>query len=101
MSVCVLGYGWKRLDFDIVVYSSSGIENTDTIVYCCTRYNAYMCGYSILSYARIICMHDGLWYGITVQLKQTISTYYGAINMVVGGMVGCWMDGGMDETSNF
>jgi hypothetical protein len=25
-------------------------------------------------------MHDGLWYGITVQLMQTISTYYGAIN---------------------
>jgi hypothetical protein len=39
-----------------------------------------MCGCSILSYARVICMHDGLWYGITVQLKQTISTYYGAIN---------------------
>jgi hypothetical protein len=26
-------------------------------------------------------MHDGLWYGITVQLMQTISTYYGAINI--------------------
>ncbi len=41
-----------------------------------------MCGYSILSNARVICMHDGLWYGITVQLMQTISTYYyyGAIN---------------------
>jgi hypothetical protein len=28
-------------------------------------------------------MHDGLWYGITVQLMETIlSTYYGAINRV-------------------
>jgi hypothetical protein len=43
---------------------------------------ACMCGYSysILSNAIVICMHDGLWYGITVQLMQTISTYYGAIN---------------------
>ena len=40
-----------------------------------------MCGYSILSNAIVICMHDGLWYGITVQLMQTISTYYGAINI--------------------
>ncbi len=39
-----------------------------------------MCGYSILSNAIVIRMHDGLWYGITVQLMQTISTYYGAIN---------------------
>ncbi len=26
-------------------------------------------------------MYDGLWYGITVHLMQTISTYYGAINI--------------------
>jgi hypothetical protein len=42
---------------------------------CATIYNAYMCGYSysILSNARVICMHDGLWYGIIVLVYYCIS----------------------------
>jgi hypothetical protein len=60
-----------------------GVPNFTTnqhIVHYGTRLHECMGSYSILLNTIVRYMHDGLWYGITVQLIQTISTYYGAIN---------------------
>jgi hypothetical protein len=53
---------------------AASIANIATTVYYGTRLLECMGSYSILPNAIVRYMYDGLWYGITVQLIQTIPT---------------------------